>query len=260
MDFNTEVVEYSKSKPVVVDFWAPWCGPCKFLGPVIEQLASESNGKWKLVKVNTDENPQLSQEYRIQGIPAVKMFYDGNVVAEFTGALSKHQIERWLEEHLPDKRRKELNAILEDIGLDDLEDLSRLQTFVNENADFLEARVNLARLMAFSQPIEAGKLIEDIIPGNKIYNQVEDVKMLSQFASVKSYGDDDIGEKVTASRNAIIAGDFDLALDKLIQSVMINKDCCNELPRKTIIALFNLLGKDHMLTKKYRKRFDMALY
>jgi thioredoxin 1 len=100
-DFQQDVIEKSNDKPVVVDFWAPWCGPCRVLGPTIEKLARESMGAWRLVKINVDAHPQLAQTYQVRGIPAVKMFRDGKVVAEFTGALPELEIRRWLDQHLP---------------------------------------------------------------------------------------------------------------------------------------------------------------
>lgn len=99
--FQTQVVDKSHDKPVVVDFWAPWCGPCRALGPTIERLARESGGAWRLVKINTDAHPELMQRWGIRGIPAVKLFARGEVVAEFTGALPEPQLRRWLSEHLP---------------------------------------------------------------------------------------------------------------------------------------------------------------
>ena len=99
--FETEVLDKSHEKPVVVDFWAPWCGPCRVLGPTVEKLARASGGAWRLVKINTDRYPELGQRYGVRGIPAVKMFQGGAVVAEFTGALPESQVRAWLAEHLP---------------------------------------------------------------------------------------------------------------------------------------------------------------
>src|SRR5688572_11926852 len=99
--FAIAVLERSRVMPVVVDFWAPWCGPCRVLGPIIEKVAAEYGDDVALVKLNTDENPQVSMQYRIQGIPAVKAFVNGRVAAEFTGAVPESQVRAFFKQLAP---------------------------------------------------------------------------------------------------------------------------------------------------------------
>ena len=101
-DFQAQVIDQSHQIPVVVDFWAPWCGPCRTLGPILERLASEAAGAWILAKVNVDNNQRLSQTYGVQGIPAVKAFRNGGMCEQFTGAIPESQIRTWLKRIIPD--------------------------------------------------------------------------------------------------------------------------------------------------------------
>lgn len=99
-DFNEKVIEASKNKPIVVDFWAEWCGPCRMLGPTLENLAKEYGGKFILAKINVSENQAMAQKYEVKSIPYVKMFKKGNAVDEFIGALPKEEVKEWLDKNL----------------------------------------------------------------------------------------------------------------------------------------------------------------
>ncbi|MEO0338758.1 MAG: thioredoxin, partial [Bacteroidota bacterium] len=119
MDFQKTVIDKSFDQPVVVDFWASWCGPCQVLGPIIEEIAEEQKDKWNLVKVDTEQNQELAQEYEVMSIPNVKLFHKGEVIAEFMGALPRTSILNWLEEYLPSASKENLEDILERLAKND---------------------------------------------------------------------------------------------------------------------------------------------
>ncbi|MEO1653239.1 MAG: thioredoxin [Bacteroidota bacterium] len=260
-DFEASVIAKSQDVPVVVDFWAPWCGPCQFLGPVIEELAAEANGKWELIKVNTDEHQELSQRFGIRGIPAVKMFYQGEVIADFTGALPKHQIVKWLEEYLPDERKNELALILQEISETNGElSTAKLENFVAQHPDLWEAKLRLAEVLIFDQAEQAQELVADIKLGNEFFDQAEDIRNLAALMEYASGDTSNLATFFEEAQQALQKRELDKALPKFIEIISIDKKFADELPRKGIIALFHLLGNQHELTKKYRRRFDMSLY
>ena len=261
MEFNNAVIERSHKIPVVVDFWAPWCGPCQFLGPVIEELAGEGQGKWELIKLNTDENQEVSRAYKINSIPAVKMFYKGEVIAEFTGALPKHQIEKWLDDHLPDKDKDYLKAMVQQYESGDTNGLlEKLSLFVEAHPEYTEARILLARMVVFEQPELALELTKDMKPDVLLADLTQHIIEIIRLLGFKLHDEDPAAQLLAASNGFIRDGKLDEGLDALVKAVAVNKSYEKDLPRLAVIGIFNVLGEKHELTLKYRKKFNMALY
>ncbi|TXB66311.1 thioredoxin [Phaeodactylibacter luteus] len=257
MDFQKDVIGRSYERPVVVDFWAPWCGPCRVLGPVIEQLASEEQDRWDLVKLNTEEEQQLAAQYQIRSIPNVKMFYRGEVIGEFAGALSRPQIQEWLANTLPDARKEVLGHILDRLG--EAGALSELEAFVAQYPDMQDARLALAMAVVVPSPERALALLAPIPMGSPLHDQVETVRALAELMQ-HAPDPSAAGQALLQAQNALRAEQNEEAIKQVIQAVMADKAYANDLPRRAAIALFHAWGADAPLTKHYRRRFDMALY
>ena len=258
LDFQKQVIEKSHEKPVLIDFWAQWCGPCRVLGPVIEQVAKEQSNRWELVKVNTEEHPELVQQYSIRGIPNVKLFHKGEVINEFSGALSKHQLEQWLAANLPNPSAGELQAILNEDNAEEKE--AQLRKFVTERPDNQEAKLALAKQVVFNNPQEAVDLVDGIHLGDPLFDDAEDIKVMGKLMEFESDNGSVTASHLVAARDALKSNDPETAIQKIIAATMADKSFQNDLPRRAAIALFHIWGREHELTMEYRRQFDMALY
>ena len=257
MNFQSEVIERSHEVPVVVDFWAPWCGPCQVLGPTIEALAAEQTGRWELVKVNTEEEQAIAAAHQIRSIPNVKLFHKGKQVAEFAGALPRTQIENWLNEHLPDERKEILSQILE--RLNQGGDTSALEAFVGQHPDVKEANLALAGALVYQSPDEALSYLTAIKMGDPLADQAEAVRTLSEL--MKHQADDSpAGTAIAIAQTAFKNRAQEEGIKAIIDAVSKNKSYAKDLPRRSAIASFHAWGNDHPLTKGYRRMFDMVLY
>ena len=264
-NFQQEVIEKSYQTPVLVDFWAPWCGPCRVLGPVLEKLAAENGAAWTLAKLNTDENPELSMQYGIRGIPAVKLFVDGQVANEFTGALPEYAVRQWLTEALPSEGKKRLaqaEAALETNRPDLAEPL--LRSVLADEPDNARARLLLAQLVAFSNPEEALDLAQAAADEPGLLQIRDAIQTLARLAHLADHPNDLPDEPGKAAYqdalDALARRDFDTAVAKLIAVLQQNRYYDDDGARKAGIALFTLLGAGHPVTRKHRRTFDMWLY
>lgn len=258
---ETDIIQASVEVPVLVDFWAPWCGPCRFLSPVLDELAAESNDQWKLVKVNTDEQPEFMQKYRIQGIPALKLFYGGKIIGEQVGALPKHHLKQWLDELIPTPEKKAwlaLQAQLQEIKED--EAVKLLRSFLNDYPNHEEARVLLLGMEVTADPARVKPVIDDWLKKYPERDDLKDLQAMADFLTGNFNATTPVDALLENARQQLQQNKAEDALENLIQSIMLNKQAYDEMARKVCVALFHRWGENHPLTQKYRRRFSMALY
>ena len=259
-DFEKDVIARSFEVPVVVDYWSPTCGPCLFLGPILEKLESGSEGNWELVKINTNEQNRLAYEHGISSIPHVKMFSKGKLVSEFVGALPEGTLVKWLDQFIPTEAKEQLSAIRERLaGPDRATALADLRVFVSSHADLPMAGLVLASEIIFESPAEAIDLVSGIKLGDLLWESAENIRLLAELGTYEDSSGTEVGKQLLIAREALLANDFEAAMVAMITAVETDKAYAKELPRRGAIALFRMFGAQHPLTIKFRRRFEMAL-
>jgi putative thioredoxin len=274
-DFQEKVIEQSRTVPVVVDFWAPWCGPCRMIGPVLERLANEANGAWILAKLNVDNNPQTAGRYGIQSIPAVKGFRDGQVAAEFVGAVPEPQIRRFVDQLVP-SRADRLAADAR--GLEKAGNEARAEELyrqaLREDGNHAAALLGLGRVL-FQQDRydEALSTLQRVPMGRPERTEAESWIAKAGFRqqAALSGGEiearrklaanpDDLDARLALSAAQAAKGSYREALEGLMEVVRRDRGTYRDQARRNMISLFAMLGDDHELTQEYRPQLAILLY
>lgn len=267
-DFQQAVLQKSHDVPVVVDFWAEWCGPCRTLGPALERLADEAGGAFLLAKVDVDSNQQLAAQFNVQGIPTVIGFRDGMPADQFTGAMPEPAIREWLERLLPSEIDLVVDQARDAAIAGNLETAERLfRAALEEQSDHQEAGTGLAALL-----ISSGRQDEALIVLGKLA-LTDEVERLQSAARLSASRDTDLNEltaRLAASPEnealqielamALAArAEYEPALDHLL-SVVKARGESKEDARKAMLDIFEVLGDGHPLTTAYRRQLASALF
>jgi putative thioredoxin len=264
-NFEQEVLERSRSTPVLVDFWAAWCGPCRVLGPVLERLAAQAQGRWVLAKVDTEQFPEVSARYGIMSIPNVKLFANGEVVDEFVGALPEPEVRAWLERALPSPHAAAIAEAASSIERGAFDQAAALlRPVVAAEPEDGIARVVLAEALLHLEPEAVPAMLRGIADHAGLVERAEALETLARLATLpqRAAGLPESGAKprLLAAAVAVRAGDWAAALEALIEALTLDRSYADGLAREAGRAIFILLGIRHPVSERFHRSFSNAVY
>ena len=266
LNFEYEVVSYSMNTPVIVDFWAEWCQPCKTLTPVLEQIVLEAAGSIRMAKVNIDQNPNLALQYGVRSIPTVKAFVQGAVVSEFVGVQPPNRVRSFIEQLSPpspiDLAVEKASSLLINGNWTDAESILRdaLGSKPNSSSGLLGLSKSL---LAQGKSTEALQLLRDF-PASREFSHAENLIPLAE--SLEEYRLDTLPSETVddaAFRNAlrlVSKGNIPAALDGLLGILRNDKHYGNGKAHQIILSLLEMLGEENPTTAEYRRELANVLF
>ena len=281
-NFEEAVLKGSEERVIVVDFWAPWCEPCKTLGPILEEVVTSMGAGIALAKVNVDENQQLAMAFRVQGIPAVKVVHKGQLVDEFTGAVPREQIEAALRKHVPDAPPSEAELLEEEAarareqleGGDLASAAADFERILAEDPEAATALVGLARIRLLEGDFDAVReLVARLELGTPEYDQGQALLTHLGFHRICEAGGghractenvlahpDDLEAHYALGCCAAVQGDYETALKEWFGVIEAKRDFKDGAAKDAMVSVFHLLGRQHEVVGDYPQRLYRTLY
>ncbi|WP_439668118.1 thioredoxin [Cupriavidus necator] len=273
-NFETEVIEASRQAPVLVDFWAPWCGPCRTLGPMLERLESEAGGQWKLVKVNVDENQDLAAHFGVRSIPHVVAIADGQAVDQFIGVLPESGLREFLGRLMPRPAQTALHDALqlaaegdragaeakfdEAIALDPETDAARLAYigFLLDGNAVAEARSQFEALSPQAAQQDAHAALRMRMDAMEGLSGLPDEPTLSARIAADPR---DLAARRDLARLLIARQQYEPALEQLLEIVRTDRTFEDDIGRKTMLSVFEMLADRPDVVSHWRRQLSTAL-
>ncbi len=266
INFEYEVVSFSQNLPVLVDFWAEWCQPCKVLGPLLEKLVREAEGNLRLAKVNIDQNPNLALRYGVRSIPTVKAFIEGQVAAEFVGAQPEARLREFIAKLTPPGP---LDLEIEKgLGLLASQQWSQSETILRKailsNPESTAVQLALAKtLLAQGKAEESTQLLKSISSGRE-FNRAQVLlpyaHCLLQLKMGDLPGESDLEAIFTNSVRLASQAKFPIALDGLLDILRADKHFKHDLAKQVILAILEIMGEQDEQTRAYRAELASTLF
>ncbi len=267
--FQRDVIEKSRTLPVMVDFWAPWCSPCQMLGPILEKVVGEQGGKVVLAKVNVESSPDLAQRYAVRSIPAVKLFVSGRVVAQFSGAMPEGQVREFLRQAVPSGAEELVRQAQELRETGRLKEAESLAQKALQESPGHEAALEIVAVAAMA----AGRVDEGLNWVNRMESSSKDTQFLVEgadfwrmCAEAAAQGrtfdppPEDLEGKIGYAACLASRGGFIQALDLLLEVVETDKSFRDGLARKAMVSMFVVMGLTNPVVKEYQSRLAQLLF
>jgi putative thioredoxin len=274
-NFDQVVIEGSRQTPVIVDFWAPWCAPCRTLTPVLEKLAAEYDGRFKLAKINSDANQTLAASFGVRSIPNVKVFVQGELVDEFSGALPERTVREFIAHVAPspaEQLRRE--AITVYTAGDNERALALLARAAAADPNDEHVRLDTIEVLSAAGKVEqAQQLLEELSPLTRMDERATALAARLQFASAGAAASDvetlrariaansgDLEARLQLANLHVANSEYAPALDQLLEIVRRDRAYQDDVGRKTMLQVFTLLGNTGDLVSEYRRKLASAMY